>query len=277
MTNKQLSYLDGIQEEKESFGPSTYRIIGKMMFSLGYKVYASGLSNDETFFPFTDDASRKVAEAAAGALNAESGSNKDRSPNVAYNFIAYKDDVLAGAKGWSVNQHFIREKWTEKVVEVDGVQYDDRIVYNSVRPFVQAGKVEVGKPFYGSLKNVGSPFHVRQGEAGKKETWTNAQGDEVRAYPTVKVLDEVFATQAEAQAAAVAIPAPGAESVNDESWPGHFDPGTKWNAADWDTDGKELIMKLLGTGIGMDAVATAVAAPVEAVKLAVAQVEAKGK
>ena len=276
--SNQLDFFNEVQAEAESgFAPSNYRIVGKMTFNTGYKVYASGMSNEETFFPFTDKPSKAAAKAAAIDLNKKVGSKPDRVPEIVYAFVVFKDDLLAGASGWNVDQYFTRSKWQETVgeEEINGVkvQYDDRIVYLSVLHFLQSGKVKLGEPFWGSLKNTASPWHVRREE--KTEKWTNNAGEPVVSYKTYKTLDEVYADKAEAQKAASSIPQRGADEVEDESYPGKFDPNTQWKPDDWESTGKAIIKDKMGS-MPVPMIAKEVDAPIEAVKLAMAQIEARG-
>ncbi len=193
-----MSELDFLQAEQEEGGGSTYRTVGLMTFTLGYKVNARGRSKEESLFTYAQLDQRKAAEQKAKAFQSEAGAEND--PDRVYAFVVPKDTVIAGGDNWNVDQYYLRSIWRDQLVNPGkDNEIDDRIVFNSVKDHVNEGRVKLGVPFFGSLQRVASPYHVRQGEKGKKDKAELQDGTVEYGYPTVVVLDTVYETEAEAR------------------------------------------------------------------------------
>ena len=193
-----MNDLDFLLGEQEEGGGSSFRTVGLITFVLGYKVYASGQSNEDTLFPYTKPEDRKAAEQKALAFKAQVGAEND--PDRVYAFIVPKATVIAGGDNWNVDQYYLRSVWREQLINPGKEnEIDDRIVFNSVKDHVSDGRVKIGTPVFGSLQHVASPYHVRQGEKGKKRKVELADGTTDMRFPTVAVLDTVFENEAEAR------------------------------------------------------------------------------
>lgn len=196
-----MNDLDFLTQEQEESVGSIFRTIGKMIFTMGWKVYAQGKSNEESFFPYARTAEKKAAQAKAAAFQAEAGASN--APDKCYAFIVPKDTVIAGGDNWNVDQYFLRAVWQEQLLDGGTPdEIDDRIVFNSVKAHVDEKRIKIGSPFYGALRFVPSPFHYRQGEAGKTRDVRLADGTTEKRWPTIAVLDVVYATEEEAKGAA---------------------------------------------------------------------------
>lgn len=216
-----MSDLDFLQQEKEAAASSGgFHVVGKVTFTPAMKVYIENLGNDLTTFPYKTAAEKVVATDSAKKLLAEHGMG-DKRPDAVYVFIVPRETVLAGGANWKADQYYTRPMWQDKPnKDADGKVYDDAIVYNSVQPFIKTGRVKLGVPFWGSLKLMSSPFHVRKGEAGKARTRTSTDGTETKEFPTVFVLEEVFESAEAAGEFAAGLGAGAAEGVSDPSFPG---------------------------------------------------------
>ena len=226
-----------LAEQEESVG-SVFRIIGKITFTMGWKVYAKDRSNEESLFTYTKGANKMAANQKARKFQAEVGA--ENAPDKCYAFIVPKDGVIAGGDSWNVDQYYLRSAWREQLLnEGTTDELDDRIVFNSVKDHVKEFRVKLGVPFYGALKFVPSPWHFRQGEAGKTRDAQLADGTSEKRWPNVVVLDVVYETEAEAKDAA-------ASFVTDVDVP----PG--WQKATWDmveADIKDKFAKLTKGGM----------------------------
>jgi len=204
--------IDFLTQEQEESAGSTFRIIGKMIFTLGWKVYAKDRSNEESLFPYTEGANKVASNQEARKFQAEVGA--ENAPDKCYAFIVPKDGVIAGGDSWNVDQYYLRSTWREQLLnEGTTDELDDRIVFNSVKNHVNENRVNIGKPFYGALKFVPSPWHFRQGEAGKTRDAELADGTTEKRWPSVVVLDVVYATEEEARDAAASFVTEGGADV----------------------------------------------------------------
>lgn len=228
-----------LAEQEESEG-SIFRIIGKMTFVMGWKVYAKDRSNKESLFTYTKSADKVAANQRARAFQAEVGA--ENAPDKCYAFIVPKDTVIAGGDSWNVDQYYLRSVWREQLLnEGTNDELDDRIVFNSVKNHVNENRVKLGVPFYGALKFVPSPWHFRQGEAGKTRDAQLADGTTEKRWPSVVVLDVVYETEAEAKESA-------AQFVTE----GDVDVPPGWQAATWALvfdDIKDKFAKLTAGGM----------------------------
>lgn len=204
-------------EKKEATSGGGFHVVGLMTFTPGIKVYIAGLGNEQTFFPYTNAAEKGGAVAKAKKFAADNGGDVARANNPCYAFIVPKDTCLAGGQNWNTDQYYIRPMWNEKVIKDGGVEYDDAVVFNSVKPHVASGAVTPGKPFYGALRMVASPYHARRGEAGKTKTRVR-DGEETKEFPVVFVLDQVFSGRDKAEEYAKVLGS-SAPTVSDPSYP----------------------------------------------------------
>ena len=217
---------DFLLAEQEESASSAFRIIGKMTFAMGWKVYAQGRTNEESLFTYTKGANKMEANQAARRFQAEVSA--ENAPDKCYAFIVPKDGVIAGGDSWNVDQYYLRSVWREQLLnEGTHDELDDRIVFNSVKNHVNENRVKIGAPFYGALKFVPSPWHFRQGEAGKTRDARLADGTTEKRWPNVVILDVVYATEEEAKDAAAQFVTEGGVDVPPEwdkkTWESQYD------------------------------------------------------
>jgi len=190
-----MGYWDDFDKaDKEESGGSG-GIVGNVTIEPGFKVYASGASNEESFFPVAalgkNDrlAAKRKAEAYAQDMGA-SGAKWAVQIRVA------KEGGFSGGKvaTWNEDRFFVTDTWTDAFKKV-------------VRPALVALGIDL--PFNGwariGFKN--DPFREAQGEAGK----TDEDADGNPRFPLVAYPTELFASQAEALTAvgdAAGTPAP---------------------------------------------------------------------
>ena len=101
MSEEFWTMMNQIEAEETGSG-----IIGLVDVQVGYKVFVSGLGNDETWFPF--DPADKVARQAA--------MNKARAlgkPQLAYNFVIHRDSVKGREVTWEHDRHCTYPTWTD--------------------------------------------------------------------------------------------------------------------------------------------------------------------
>lgn len=199
MTSEQFfGMLDEI--EREESGGGGY--IGKIRFELGFKVYASGMQNDETWFPFSTSADKPDAKARAAKLAAETSTpgNKTKT-QLAYGFWLIQDSVMnRDVSHWQGDRFWCYPHWTDAASKVIKPALQDCAIYGS--PY----------EFYGRLTFIADP-------SGR--TRTNQEGEQVAelvAFPAEK-----FASKEEAEKVAMGEmpkpstgePVPGATGVPD--------------------------------------------------------------
>lgn len=98
------------QAEKEGTGGG---IVGQFRFEAGYKVYASGVNNRESFFPYTpgDQASQDAALARAKETAAKYGVTK--TPQTAAQLVIFKNSVKGREVTWRDDRFFTYPVWTD--------------------------------------------------------------------------------------------------------------------------------------------------------------------
>lgn len=218
-----LSFIE--QEQTEIISRPIFKV-GQVTFEIGFKVYTKGYSNADTLFAYTNKAEKAGAFKVATALTEELGADP---PQASYVLIMPKDNCLFGGDNWNVDQYYIRGRWNEKVVDEDGVKHDDRIVFNSVKPYLGDGSIFPGKPFWGKVRLVPSPWHLRRGEAGR--TKTDQNGD--KQFPLIAILDTLYDSKVEAVAEASLLREAFGAGEDSDAPPG-------WDAPSWASSREEI-------------------------------------
>jgi len=173
-----MSLFDQLDQlEKENGGGGGY--VGKINFQIGYKVFISGMSNEDSFFPFNpaDDANK--ADALAKANSVVSAAGSDKKPNNSVQFRLYKDTILGRDVTWEQDQFYVYPTWTDGWKDV-------------VRPALkEAGVSKIGE-FWGRITFTEDP-------SGRTRL-DNVTGEEKPAL--IGYLIEVYPDEATASAAA---------------------------------------------------------------------------
>jgi hypothetical protein len=105
------------QEEAQQGGGG---YIGQVEFSIGYKVFVSGMSQEDSFFPYTvgDDASKQKALDAA--RKAVVGTTK--RPQLSYQLRLLRDTVLSrDVSHWQGDRFCVYPTWTDTAKELKAV------------------------------------------------------------------------------------------------------------------------------------------------------------
>lgn len=220
-----------------------------------FNVYAAGMPPGESIFLYGGNAGKKEdANAKAKALSESTGGRIEQTLCT----VQYKDSVLGrDVSHWKDDRyHTYGPIWA-----TDAKEFNARRIALGIKPGVKT---------WARMGGIVSP----NCEENKEKEWAWEEYEGERRLKRIQLPVAVYASKSEAQDAADAMPAPGAENVGDESFPGHFDAATKWKPDDWDK-AKPKLMELFKGGLTPEQIGAAMDAPAEAVKLALAQVEAK--
>jgi len=207
-----MGYWDEFDKADKEESSGSGGIIGNVIADTGFKVYASGQSNETTFFPTggvggdSRLAAKRKAEAFAQEVNANS------KPKWAVQIQVEKEDAFSGgnAATWANNRFFVTDTWTSAFKEV-------------VRPALE--KFEMVLPFTGWAR-IGfkaDPYKEAMGESGKTD---QDQAGNPR-FPLVAYITELFASKAEAMVAVGDGGSGGSAAVMPEFIP------EGWEAGDW--------------------------------------------
>ena len=192
MTSEEFfTMLDEV--EREEGGGGGY--VGLIRFELGFKVFAPGMSNAETWFPFSTSADKAMAKAKASALAKDATTpGQTVRKQLAYGFWLIQDEVMnRDVDHWQGDRFWCYPFWTPAAKEVIKPSLETCAIYGS--PY----------EFYGRLTFCEEP-------SGR--TRVNQEGEEVPelvAYPSQK-----FASKEEAQQVAVGempVPESGAAGI----------------------------------------------------------------
>jgi hypothetical protein len=108
------AYDETVEEERGGGG-----IVARVLIETGYKVYASGHSQEETFFaaPSYDKEAKKKAKAAATKFANENGA---RRPQFGIQIRAYREGALSRGEpvSWSKDRFFVTDSWTDAAKQV---------------------------------------------------------------------------------------------------------------------------------------------------------------
>lgn len=179
--------------EREESGGGGY--VGKIKFELGFKVYASGMQNDETWFPFSDRETKEAAKAKAEKLGNETEARSD----MCYGFWLMRDSVINRDVGhWQGDRFFCYPHWTEAAQEVIKPALETCAIYGS--PY----------EFWGRLSFTQDPYGATEiGPDGEERT-------KLIAYPVEKFEDQDAAWAAVGSGeVSEGEPIPGMEGVPD--------------------------------------------------------------
>jgi len=197
-----MSYWDEFDKaDKEESGGSG-GIVGNLTIEPGYKVYASGASNAESFFPVAalGKNERTAAKRKAEAYAQEMGAN---GAKWAVQIRVAKEGGFSGGKAatWNEDRFFVTDTWTDAFKKV-------------VRPALVALGMDLPFKGWGRVGFKNDPFREAQGEAGK----TDEDADGNPRFPLVAYPTELFASQAEALTAVGDTDAPAAPAFVPEGW-----------------------------------------------------------
>ena len=163
------------QYEREE--TSTGGIIGQATFSMGYKAFLPGYSNEDSWWPFSSGEAGAKDEAEKKCKDAidESGIEGKR-PHLCYGFILHKDTVKDREVSWQQDRYFVYAMWTQAAKDI-------------IAPAIREHGIAPGK-FWGR-------WVWKEDPSGRMET--DQEGNQrvaLIAYPA-----QVYASEAEAQAA----------------------------------------------------------------------------
>jgi hypothetical protein len=168
-----LEILESYMQEETSAGG----YVGKARFSLGYKAFLPGYSNEDSWWPYEAGNEGSKAEAMTKckvAIN-ESGEEGKRPQNC-LGFILYKDSIKGREVSWQQDRYFTYAFWTDAARQI-------------IMPKVKELGIREGE-FWGRWTWTEDP-------SGRMET--DAEGEPrvaLIAYPV-----EVYKDEAEAEAA----------------------------------------------------------------------------
>ena len=180
-----MSYWDEFDKADKEESSGSGGIIGNVIVDTGFKVYASGQSNEDTFFSTGGVggdarlAAKRKAETFAQEVNAT------KEPKWAVQIRVEKAGAVSGgnAATWSEDRFFVTDTWQPAFKDI-------------VRPSLE--RFEIVMPFTGWAR-IGfkdNPYFVAMGESGKKE---DPSGN--LRFPNVAYITELFASKAEAMVA----------------------------------------------------------------------------
>lgn len=170
-----------VLDEYEAQASSGGAIIGKIEFSIGYKAFVTGKTQEESWFAFTagDDASKKGAEAACKKFIEAAGADpKTTRPQLCVQFRVFKASVLGREVTWKGDRFFTFPIWTPAYKEV-------------VKPALKAAGVTTAGTYWGRIGFANDP-------SGRTEV-----GPDGETRPSkIEHLVEVYKDEATAAAAA---------------------------------------------------------------------------
>jgi len=178
MANDFLGWLDQLERMEKGGGG----IISRIEFAIGYKVFISGMNNEESFLPFTDDASRKEAlEICKGFLATHQATSR---PQSSIQFRVFKDDVKGREVAWMGDRYFVTPIWTDAYKKI-------------VRPAIEKLSLRAPQTFWGRITFAEDPSgRMRENQDGEMVP-------DLVAYPA-----EVYPGEAAASEAAGATSTP---------------------------------------------------------------------
>jgi len=165
-------------------------IVGLVNVRTGYKVYASGADQEESFFdaPAGSKQARATAKAAATKYAAVHGANQARWSILLHVPVDSATRVIDGEwkpVTWSQDRYFVTNTWTSAAKEV---------VVPSLKA---AGVTEIPSSIWARIGFKPDPYKVEQGDAGK----TDADQDGNPRFPQVAYIVEQFTDLDAARAA----------------------------------------------------------------------------
>jgi len=119
-TEEELGFYGALDEMAKQETAPGGGYVGKVEVEIGFKVFVSGASNEESFFAFDVRKPNTKDEALANArafLNEHAVT--DRNPQASVNFILERDTVLnRDVSHWQGDRHFTEPVWTDNYKEV---------------------------------------------------------------------------------------------------------------------------------------------------------------
>ena len=242
--SEQQNYWDQAQAgAQEESGPGK-PVIGLGRVDLGYFAFAPGHSGDDRkkciFLPQPGQAGREKALRAAQQLCKDSGKSADFARWCIITTI-YRDEAVytdGSDVTWNGDQLDPIPLWT--VWDKQGNRKEEPSAGGLVLDTVNRLKIQGGQDFYGQFGWQADPHKLAEGEAGK----TKEYNGEMR-YPTVCVVQKVYASREAAQAAVVSGEDSGQSA---ESYPWADFPGASWTNADWAKEANDIEMALAELG-----------------------------
>ena len=179
-----MGYWDDFDKADKEESSGSGGIIGNVIVDAGFKVYAKGQSNEDTFFPAGGVGADKRLVAKRKAETFAQGIGADQ-PRWAVQIQVEKEGAFSAGQlaTWENDRFFVTDTWKGSFKEV-------------VRPALE--KFEMALPFTGWAR-VGfkaDPYFEAMGEAGKEED----QNGNLR-FPPIAYITELFASKEEAMVA----------------------------------------------------------------------------
>lgn len=181
-------WLEYEKADKEESGGGG--IVGLVNVRTGYKVYASGADQEESFFdaPASNKAARAKARAAATKYASDHGANQARWSVLLHVPVDSAIRVIDGEwqpVTWMADRYFVVNTWTDAAKEV---------VVPSLKA---AGVTEIPCTIYARIGFKPDPYKESLGEAGM----TDKDQDGNPRFPQVAYIVEVFDSLDAARAA----------------------------------------------------------------------------
>lgn len=203
-TKPKGNLLDAL-EESENIGGGGQGYIGKVIAETGWKIFVSGLSNAESFFPY-DPFDKDTRDAAFAEAKQALPMGSTARPNTAFQLTMFKNSVLnKDTSAWKEDRVWVIPMWTESYKKV-------------VKPAI-AALIENGTPF-----DMGEEVWMRvsfkadpTGRTKKNYKWTEGSTEpeqvvELIAYPAEIYASKQAAEDASGDAPATSFSANGSQS-----------------------------------------------------------------
>lgn len=174
MSTNLLDELDK-QAEKEGTGGG---IIGQFRFEAGYKVFAKGLGNRESFFAYIPGDEKSQAAALAKAKETAGKYGVTSAPQTAAQLVVFKNSVKGRDVTWKDDRFFTYPVWTDAYKK-------------GLKPKLQELKMDHFGDYWGKIGFIPDP-------SGRKRTGTD--GKDVVDLIAIPV--EIYATEQDAIKAA---------------------------------------------------------------------------
>jgi hypothetical protein len=218
-------YEQTSQEESGGGG-----IVGQVQVDVGYKVYAAGYPQEDTFFAVENQGQRDQAKAAAQAFATEAGA--PNAPKWGLQLRVYADGAHSRGQPvtWAKGDRFFNsDSWTDACKEV-------------VVPSLKENNIAPPWVGWARLGFAPDPWEVKAGTMKDVDQQGNPRYSQ-RAYVV-----EVFANKAEAMAAV-------GSSGSDKPSPADvaFGPEQSEYPEGWDADSWQMVVEAAQEGTPMEA------------------------
>lgn len=174
MSDSMWEVMDSMEAQESGGGA----IIGRIEFAVGYKLFVTGMSQEDTFFQFDplDEKAKNAALEKAKKVNEEHGAPS--RPQIVAQFRVFKADVLGREVTWKGDRFFAHPIWTPGYKEV-------------VKPALKEAGIRTPGVYWGRIAFKDDP-------SGRQEV----KQDGTLGAAQVEHLVEVYLNKAAAQAAA---------------------------------------------------------------------------